>query len=664
MKKFVLFCSLCLCLHAFGQKNKPEYVQFPEYPSYKSVIKQFLKKYRTPEIVYPQQFCFTKKPDGWHAMVIQRWPEYKEYKDELFWTRSFNAFLDIGFEKLDEIIDKPMVPRQMVDPEDSMCTQIFPFWGYMGWENDIIEEYKNVSGLSDDLLNALARAYSSYASNLLSNTSGFSDPEIRFNIPAGQNALSGQQLQKFLEYEHKAIETYKKLRIQNSAYETYVGNINLVYSNEILNSFLTLRYYQNNEEARRELKPKLYDPFFIALAKNYLASCDSNAILFTNGDLDTYPVLYVQETEGIRKDVLVVNINLLNSERYVNHLFQKVGKAVPLNVCLSQDMYRSGKKDIIYILKRDSMHTFYDLKTLIENVGSKDISKKYHGREGYLDYFPGTTVEMKVNKTNVLNYKIVAGNDKDSIEPVMRWNLGAERTSLLINNFIILDVLSCSDFKRPIYFSNTTVPENFLGLEKYFESTGLAYKVVPVASKNTTENIGRINAENLYTRMMHGFHFAKIEVGSGFRYTNSHIRQICNYRSQFCRLSKALIKENKKTEARRVLEYCDQQFPSSIARHNSFSIGLIECYYMIGDKSKGNGIAREMFENYSIEADKMIASGKFDGNLQLTMNVLYDLSNLTNKSYPQGKFGHNILEKYSELYRKVSLLSQQGSVQK
>ena len=109
-----------------------------------------------------------------------------------------------------------------------------------------------------------------------------------------------------------------------------------------------------------------------------------------------------------------------------------------------------------------------------------------------------------------------------------------------------------------------------------------------------------------------------------------------------------------------MLDYCNILFPSSIARHNEFSLGMIECYYLLGMASKANAIVKEMFDSYCKEIESFISADQGlteKGNLQLSMNILYDLSRLTNTTYPQGKFGRTILEKYSNFYRKINLIS-------
>ena len=116
----------------------------------------------------------------------------------------------------------------------------------------------------------------------------------------------------------------------NPNFETIVGSIHTKWSNEHMSAFLNLRVYQNEEVAKQELRDDLYDSFIIDVAKNYLMSCEKDAILFTNGDNDTYPLHYVQEQLGFRKDVLIINCTLLGSTRHINSYKDKLNEAIPM----------------------------------------------------------------------------------------------------------------------------------------------------------------------------------------------------------------------------------------------------------------------------------------------------------------------------------------------
>jgi len=650
--RLVYFAFLFVSITTFAQKGSSDLVNLPEYPSYKIIVSEFLNQYDEPKLSYPQELNFAKKPDGWHAMIIENGRENKVIKDELFWVRMSDTFLKIAFDKkTGNSALNGEIPDKFNKWNFLYFTQISPYWGYTGWDKDVMDEYGNKNNLSDSTLNALARAYASYAANLLNNNSGYSNPNERFKIPASQPSLTFDQLQIYRTYEHLAIDTYEKLLKLNPKFENFVADIFNVYSNEIMNCFLTLRYYKNDEEAHKELKPGLYDPFFISMAQNYLASCDSNAILLTNGDSDTFPLIYVQETKGFRRDVLVVNISLLGTPKYISHLFDKIGKAESLPVCMNKDVYRKGLKEIVYIIKKDSVPSYSDLRLLLTNMASKDKSVKFKSGDQYFDFFPTSRVFLDIDKKSIVKKHLVSPADNDSIVAQMKWNLGKDKEYLTTSELVILDMLACSEFNRPIYYAITVEDINYLGLQKFFQSEGLAYKVIPVKANPLEGFTGRINTIIQFDILMKKFTFENINDNS-FRYSTAHSKMVTNYRIQYAQLAEALIQKKVNDYALKVLDYCIELFPSKQSSHNYFSIKLVEGYYQLGENSKANSIVKEMVETYVSEINLLSSQHHVDNNeYKLSLYILAELSRLTNETYPQGKFGKGIQKKYSEIYR-------------
>ncbi|MBN2610038.1 MAG: hypothetical protein JXB00_00615 [Bacteroidales bacterium] len=567
-------------------------IQLPYYPKYKETITRFLEEYKIPEMSYAEKFILAKKPDGWHALIINQ-VEKKTLKDELYWSREKNKYIKVDFEKADQ---NYLSENQSIieDWYNNYFTGISPYWGYAGWDKDVIDEYANKQNLSDTLLNALARAYASFASNLLNENTGFSLDEYRFNLPKGQNALTKEQLEEYRKYEHKSIDTYYKLWELNPSFETFVSDIFNVYSNEVMNCYLTLLYHQNEIEALKEIKPGLYDSFYRDMAKRYLASCDSNAILIVNGDMDTYPLLYIQQSEGFRKDVTVINISLLASGRYISHLFTITEGKKSLKFGISEDIYKNESKQVFYIKE---MKESVKMKELISFVLSTDPKTKLVIGEDHYDFIPSKTIEIEFNSDSLPGFYRY---DKKEV-PISNdtcISIKLDKNYLFINHFCFLDILNSNFTERPVYFAVTVSSENYLNLDEYLLCEGLAYKIMPekLPIQDNSFFTGYIDTDILYKKLTYDF-FKPLD--DSHEYFDNHKKMVSNYRNTYSRLIEKLIIENKKDSALKMLEYFNNYFPSKYVEHDLYSVGFVESYYKLNQIRKADGMAYELFTTSS-----------------------------------------------------------------
>lgn len=441
--------------------QKAAKLKMPSFPNYEVVINKFLKSY-SPALDENQPiFALAKKPDGWHA-ITQRYPDNKVVKDELFWSAKKNKYLTIDFPANETGEIDPTYEYLILNNSASTFSALVPYWGYDGWETDVISEFAGKKNLSDTLLNAVARSYSSKAKNLLIY-SEFGSSENYNQLPKGQNALHTELLTQYIEFQHLAIEYYYQLFKQNSLFETLIANSYNVYSSEIINGFLTLRYFQSEETAKKELKPGLYDNFYLEMARNYLNSCDLNAILFTNGDMDTYPLLYVQENENFRKDVLVVNVSLLNLGRYINHLANFRAGAKPLIPGMDSAIYKSETKPYIYI--QELTEQPISIKEMLTFVASEDPLNKIQTSDNLLvDFIQSRNIYFDINIENI---KKEFQKELELADTAIHIKL--DKNYLTIAEFCILDIIATNNFERPVYFASTVEGKNYKGLEDYFQ---------------------------------------------------------------------------------------------------------------------------------------------------------------------------------------------------
>jgi len=335
------------------------------------------------------------------------------------------------------------------------------------------------------------------------------------------------------------------------------------------------------------------------LAIDYLESCPKNAILFTNGDNDTFPLWYAQEVEGIRTDVRVCNMELLGMAWYVDQMNRKAYTSDRMPFSLTHEQYREGTRDYVPFVTdpRATGHPavvgFKDLKALIDFVKSDDVADKVGQEPEMVNYFPTKNFELKVNKDVVLGSGVVPRNLQDSIVPAIDWTM--PNSAVYRSTLMVLDAMAHNDWKRPMCFAVTSGSESYMGLEKYFQLEGLVYQLVPVAgnTSNTVEGM-RVNTDMMYDNIMHKFHWGNMASGE---YLDENVRRMAtDLRIQVGTLAEALIKENKKDSATKVLNMLTDSISAKSCPIDAPMLIVIADYYMMKNLDKANPLAKKLFD--------------------------------------------------------------------
>ncbi len=356
-------------------------------------------------------------------------------------------------------------------------------------------------------------------------------------------------------------------------------------------------------------------------AYNYLISCDPNAIIFTNGDNDTFPLWYVQEVEGVGQDIRVVNLSYLAADWYIEQMARKAYESNPLPFSLKPEQYASGVRDMLYV--NDLFKNEYvELKEVMDFVASEDTrTKGVMSADGITwnsemraarnvqlsDFLPAKNLKITVDKQKVLSSGTVPLKDSARIVPEIKWTLKGEGTAprerIFKNSMMVLDVLANNNWKRPIYFATTVSPESFLNLTSYFQLDGLAYRFVPIESQSPSrQEIGGIDAEKLYDKMMNQFRWGNISDPKVYL-DETNLRLLTHFRSNFARLANALIMENKVDSAINVLDRAFEIIPTYQLPYSYLDVSFVEQYYNAKAFDKGNALAEEMFRTSKEEMD-------------------------------------------------------------
>jgi hypothetical protein len=358
-------------------------------------------------------------------------------------------------------------------------------------------------------------------------------------------------------------------------------------------------------------------------AYNYLNSCANNAILFTNGDNDTFPLWYAQEVEGIRTDVRVINLSYLSADWYIEQMHRKAYDSDPVPFSLTLDKYRSGNRDVVYIA--DRINDYRNLKEVVDFVASDDPRTKQIRSDlsERIDFIPTRKFFIPVDKEKVLNNGTVSASKADKIVPQVVWQLEPNRTYITKNHLMILDLLATNNWDRPIYYAITVSEDNYLNLGNYFDMQGLAYRVVPYTSEGDMFGRSGINSDLMYDNFVNKFQWGGVN-NPGVYLDENITRMLGNFRNSFSRLAMQLIAEHKNDSARKTLDKCLEVIPDEAVPYNIYNLLMIQGYYQIGDTVKANLIAGKISDNVTQQMEYYVSLGpKYNNYLVYEKRVAF-----------------------------------------
>ncbi|HXC04601.1 MAG TPA: DUF2723 domain-containing protein [Bacteroidia bacterium] len=337
----------------------------------------------------------------------------------------------------------------------------------------------------------------------------------------------------------------------------------------------------------------------LALAKNYLNSCAPNAILFTHGDNDTFPLWYAQEVEGVRTDVRVIVLSYFNIDWYIDQMKHKEYESEPVPIKIPSEKYRGGTRDYLPIVDK-GMKGYFPINEVVNFMtNDDDASKLEMGNGKMMNYVPTRKISIPVNKEAVLRNGTVPANMADRIEPVILWDLTGNYITK--SSLMIMDIIANNNWERPIYFGSTGGSEAYLNLNPYFQQEGYAYRLVPIKNKQQEMAIApaRVNTTIMYNNVMNKFDWGNMDRHDV--YIDNYIaNQVgANERMAIASLSQALINENKKDSAIAVLDKGMKMVPAwNVPLDDRITFTLCVEYYQAGAIDKGNALAKQLFDLY------------------------------------------------------------------
>jgi len=365
---------------------------------------------------------------------------------------------------------------------------------------------------------------------------------------------------------------------------------------------------------------------------NYLAACDPNAVLITNGDNDTFPLWYVQEVEDFRTDVRVVNYMLSSGYWYVHQLGKKVYDSEPLKFTLTPDQYEKGRNQYIMYVDRGITNPV-EVKELIDFIASDDERTKLPLTSGEkINYMPVKKLRLTVDSAKCVENGIVPPELAHLIVPYIEWEI--RQNALYKNDLMLLDFLANNNWERPLYFANPSSIEKVFDIDEYCHLEGNVYKFMPVKATDYIPGLGGINADKSYEAYMYDYKWGNLHDPSVTVDRESY-RHARIQKQNFLRVAQSLLNKGKADEAAAVLDSCLYYFPYDKIHYDIIMMPFIEIYYDAGRIETANEEARKMIEvcdqelTYFLSLEPDFADRIYATEMQQNIAVLQRIAEVT-----------------------------------
>ncbi len=351
------------------------------------------------------------------------------------------------------------------------------------------------------------------------------------------------------------------------------------------------------------------------IARNYLESCEKNAVLFTVGDNDTFPLWYVQDVEGVREDVRIVNMMLFNMDWYIDQMRWQNYSSPPLKFSLPEESYSQKEMGSrIFVRKSKNKATADYVMRFIKSDDPRTKLSQQSGKK--MNYVPTHKIILPVDSARLVGNGSIRPEDAGRMQKEIELKLPADNY-LLKNALAQLDVISSEKWNRPIYYTAGGF-DGSLGLEAYYRTEGLAFKLVPIHRPySSILDMGDIDTDVLYDRLMNKFTWGRMnEKDVQLDYYTIRTLGVIRFRSLYTRLAMKLLEEGQKDKAIEVLDRCMELAPDRVLPFDQYFTGITlpeknnqvrhypgipELYLMCGETEKASELIKAHYHNLVLE---------------------------------------------------------------
>ena len=329
-------------------------------------------------------------------------------------------------------------------------------------------------------------------------------------------------------------------------------------------------------------------------AVNYLAQLPPNAVIFTRGDNDTFPLWYIQEVEGFRTDVRVVNYMLSSGYWYAHQMGRKVYDSERLPLTLSPQEYDNGVNESLRVIEEDGLKgQYFELKDVIDFIHNPK-AVKYYTNGSSTHYVPVRTLKLTVDKEACIRNGIVPESMQDQIVDEIRWEI--KDNYIYKNALLLLDFMASNNWERPVYFTSFSDMSSVLGIQEYLHMEGLSYRFIPVKADDYYKGVGGVYRDGSYDLMVNKAKWGSMNE-EGVVPDRESVRNTEFARQSYVRLAQSLVNHAQYDSAIIVMDKYQEFFPNE-----KFPFGLRlyqfpEIYYICGDMQKGDDFMAKMVKN-------------------------------------------------------------------
>ena len=373
--------------------------------------------------------------------------------------------------------------------------------------------------------------------------------------------------------------------------------------------------------------------------QNYLMTLQDkgNPIIFTNGDNDTFPLWYNQETEGVRTDARVCNLSYLQTDWYIDQMKRPAYDSPSVPISWPRIDFCSGTNDYIQVdpsLKQQVLDFYKDHPSEAKaQFGDqpfelKNVMKNWvRSKNSDMHVIPTDTLYMTIDKEAVKKSGMLMASD--TIPDRMVISLAGKR-ALYKNDLMMLEMLAQCNWTRPLYVATTVGQDNYMNLGDNFVQEGLAYRITPFTTAK--KGVKNFDTEKTYNNVMNRFKFGGLEK-PGLYIDETVMRMCYTHRHLFAQLALQLIAEGKNDKALKVLRKAEKVLPKYNVPNTfmSGSADIARAYALLGKKADAKRILNEVWANAKGYADYYVqlTGSRFDMCQTDVMRQLYYMQSIS-----------------------------------